>query len=176
MGRWYYGDIHGKCWFGIQDSNDASNFGIEPTEEYRFIGCGCLYEPNNPYKLDINAYCKDCFSSYEDHIEGIKDYAESVSSENKKTWNSGSCIYYYFTEGDLDKVQEVVKELDEEVGHYLKNFTLHTDNGDGITYNCDFTDKRVGKKKQEKMARLCLGLQIIKSIEINGSCSFNVET
>ena len=174
MGRWYYGDIHGKCWFGVQNSNDASNFGVEPTEEYRFIGCGCLYEPNNPYKLDKNAYCTDCFSSYEEHFEDIKD---DVSSDNKKTWNTGSCIYYYFTEGDLDQVQEVVKELDAEVGHYLKNFTLHeNDNGNGITYNCDFTDKRVGKKKQEKMARLCLGLQIIKSIETNGSCSFNVET
>ncbi len=173
MGRWYYGDIHGKCWFGVQDSNDASNFGVEPTEEYRFIGCGCLYEPNNPYKTDNNAYCTDCFPSYEDHFEDIKAY---VSSDSKKTWNSGSCIYYYFTEGDLDKVQEVVKELDAEVGHYLKNFTLDTDNADGITYNCDFSDKRIGKKKQKKMARLCLGLQIIKSIETNGSCSFNVET
>ena len=35
---------------------------------------------------------------------------------------------------------------------------------------------KLPKKKQEKMARLCLGLQIIKSIETNGSCSFNVET
>jgi hypothetical protein len=46
MGRWYFGDIAGKCWFGVQDSNDASNFGVEHTEEYSFHGCGCSYEPD----------------------------------------------------------------------------------------------------------------------------------
>ena len=29
MGRYYSGDIEGKFWFGIQESNDADNFGVE---------------------------------------------------------------------------------------------------------------------------------------------------
>jgi len=29
MGRFYYGDIEGKFWFGVQDSFDADNFGVE---------------------------------------------------------------------------------------------------------------------------------------------------
>ena len=29
MGRYYSGDIDGKFWFGVQDSNDADFFGVE---------------------------------------------------------------------------------------------------------------------------------------------------
>ena len=108
----------------------------------------------------------------------IKHYTleENIDADEEKTWYEDSNINYDFTEDDLPKVREVVNKLDKEVGHYLKNFKLDIDNCEGISYEVDFADKRVGKKKQEKMARLCLGLQIIKSIELKGSCSFNVET
>lgn len=40
MGRYYEGDISGKFWFGVQDSQDASFFGVEYHEpqyiEYYF--------------------------------------------------------------------------------------------------------------------------------------------
>ena len=29
MGRHYYGDIEGKFWFGVQDSDSADRFGVE---------------------------------------------------------------------------------------------------------------------------------------------------
>jgi hypothetical protein len=32
MGRYYTGDIDGKFWFGVQQSDDASFFGVEPGE------------------------------------------------------------------------------------------------------------------------------------------------
>ena len=32
MGRYYSGDIEGKFWFGVQDSDDASFFGGEVVE------------------------------------------------------------------------------------------------------------------------------------------------
>ena len=42
MGRYYSGDIEGKFWFGVQDSNDASFFGGDESEpsyiEYFFDG------------------------------------------------------------------------------------------------------------------------------------------
>ena len=37
MGRWYSGDVEGKFWFGIQDSNAADRFGVtghQPQELY----------------------------------------------------------------------------------------------------------------------------------------------
>ena len=35
MGRYYQGDIEGKFWFGVQDSEDADFFGCEG--EARFL-------------------------------------------------------------------------------------------------------------------------------------------
>jgi hypothetical protein len=175
MGRWYYGDISGKCWFGVQDSNDASNFGVEPTDEYTFFGCGCTYEPENPKEEDKMAFCT-CYESYEEHMEDIKEDLEDMDPDDRQTWHSESSICYYFKEEDLPKVQEVVKKLDKEVGHYLKDYVLEEDQGEGITYDFEFSNKLLGKKKHEKIARLCLGLQIIKSIETKGQCCFNVET
>jgi len=32
MGRYYSGDIEGKFWFAVQDSNDADFFGVEGSE------------------------------------------------------------------------------------------------------------------------------------------------
>ena len=48
MGRFYSGDIHGKFWFGIQDSNDINNL---VTSEF-IIGycwkeCNCEILLNN---------------------------------------------------------------------------------------------------------------------------------
>ncbi len=35
MGRYYNGDIEGKMWFAVQESNDADNFGVigEPSSD-----------------------------------------------------------------------------------------------------------------------------------------------
>ena len=41
MGRWYSGDVEGKFWFGIQDSNAADRFGVtghQPQELYYCFG------------------------------------------------------------------------------------------------------------------------------------------
>jgi hypothetical protein len=174
MGRWYFGDIHGKCWFGVQDSNDASNFGVKPTEDYSFHGCGCSLEQDNTNNIDKKEYCSSCYDSYEEHIKAVKEDTED--NEIEKTWYADNSINYDFSQEDLPKVQEVVKKLDAEVGHYLKDFILVEDQGEGISYDFEFSDKRLGKKKHEKIARLCLGLLIIKSIETKGQCCFNVET
>ena len=40
MGRWYSGDVEGKFWFGIQDSNAADRFGVtghQPEELYYYF-------------------------------------------------------------------------------------------------------------------------------------------
>ena len=45
MGRFYSGDIEGKFWVGIQDSNDVENLvTITPTEEYAWKACNCFAE------------------------------------------------------------------------------------------------------------------------------------
>ena len=42
MGRHYDGDIIGKFWFGIQDSNDITNLiTMDSYKYYIWKGCGC---------------------------------------------------------------------------------------------------------------------------------------
>jgi len=171
MGRWYYGEIHGKCWFGIQDSNDASCFGVEPKQEFRFDDCGCLCEPDD---LDDSAYCDTCYETFEEHLEAIK---EQIDPNATKTWSiDESGLDYEFGEDDLPTVKKVVKELKKEVGDYIKKIKFNYNNPDGISYNIELTDENLDDDIQEKIARLCLGMQIIKSITRNGTCCFNVET
>ena len=63
MGRYYNGDIEGKMWFAVQESNDADNFGV--------IG-----EPSNDLYYHFN----------EDNIRGInKELAkcrESIGTDS----------------------------------------------------------------------------------------------
>ena len=63
MGRYYSGDIEGKMWFAVQESNDADNFGV--------IG-----EPSNDLYYHFN----------EDNIRGInKELAkcrESIGTDS----------------------------------------------------------------------------------------------
>ena len=45
MGRWYSGDIDGKFWFGVQDSDAADRFGVighQPEELYYDFGISSL--------------------------------------------------------------------------------------------------------------------------------------
>ena len=45
MGRFYSGDIEGKFWFGVQDSNDIENLvNITPNIEYAWKACNCFAE------------------------------------------------------------------------------------------------------------------------------------
>ena len=45
MGRDYFGDINGRLWFAVQDSDAADRFGVtgvEPSELYYYFGEGNL--------------------------------------------------------------------------------------------------------------------------------------
>ncbi len=55
MGRYYGGDIAGKFWFGIQSSDDAKHFGVEPTEQEK-VYSGCERETYMP----VGHVCENC--------------------------------------------------------------------------------------------------------------------
>ena len=64
MGRFYSGDIEGKFWFGIQDSNDVENLvTITGNTEYSWHACNCVAE------IEDDDYCRQCYGSKEEHIE-----------------------------------------------------------------------------------------------------------
>jgi hypothetical protein len=172
MGRYYYGDISGKCWFGVQESDDASHFGVTPTRERVFLVCLCYVDD---CKIGEKIYCTNCYDSYEDHINAIKE--EEIENDSDITWmESNYC--YQFDETDLPNVEKVVTTLENEVGlHTLKqyNFKIIKDEGEGITYDIDVTYQLGNNSIYEKLARLCLGKQIMYCISENGHCCFTVE-
>ena len=45
MGRFYSGDIEGKFWFGVQDSDDIKNLvTIKGNNDYSWKVCNCVAE------------------------------------------------------------------------------------------------------------------------------------
>jgi len=70
MGRYYDGDINGKFWFAVQDSDDAEFFGVEGTQNYLNFyftqedlpginkGIKKCNENLKPYKAKMNSFFK----------------------------------------------------------------------------------------------------------------------
>lgn len=102
MGRYYYGQIEGKCWFGVQSSDWADRFGGEKRLSYDFdVECGDLEHVNEElsfleYKLgsflekldkffdENNCYSNERLAKYlhileEDLNPILKDYADYKS-------------------------------------------------------------------------------------------------
>ena len=57
MGRYYWGDIEGKFWFGVQSSSDVENLINITAQPGNMIwhGCGCVVDFDQKY----NEYCKE---------------------------------------------------------------------------------------------------------------------
>ena len=159
MGRYYCGDISGKFWFAIQDSLDASYYGVEPIDQYRFNDCGCQVE-----SLEEKIYCSNCFDSYEDHIK---------ESDNDKTYSLDNQVLYEFNMNNIEYLKKMIDKLDIKYNKYMTNFKI-VDNGE-IEYDYEPTDPKPRQNQLKFIARLCLGKQILYCLEKNESCTFYAE-
>jgi hypothetical protein len=163
MGRYYRGQICGKFWFAIQSSDDASNFGVPYKEEICYNVCNCHYD-------GLNNYCINCYSSFEEHLEDVK---EEYGEEYDKTWNEDyNEISYHFSENDIEKVKNIISKLEEIVGQYMDSYKI-IDENDEITYY--ISTNNIPRDKLELVARLSLGKQILYCLEKNNSCFFYAE-
>jgi len=95
MGRWYFGDIEGKFWFGVQASDDASNFGVDYTE---VIQWDCI--------------CKSCKCRF---IEEHPDTCIQCKGECDKTECEVSFIRYNFTSDHIDDIQIVLDDIKSQI-------------------------------------------------------------
>ena len=77
MGRYYYGDIEGKFWFGLQPSDVLSRFGVEPNLSYSF--------------------CEDNIEELEEQLKSIED---SIDIEKLKQFFD---THSYYSNDDLSK-------------------------------------------------------------------------
>jgi len=76
MGRYYSGDIEGKFWFGVQDSNDADWFGcIGHTSHLN-------YYFNEDNLKDIEKGIEECKSSLGKTKQILDEFFKSVSGYN----------------------------------------------------------------------------------------------
>jgi len=71
MGRYYYGDIEGKFWFGVQCTDCMESYGAYfQGNECVFGSCSCYVNGED----DGTDFCHDCFDSLEEHLKAIEEY------------------------------------------------------------------------------------------------------
>jgi hypothetical protein len=168
MGRYYYGDIQGKFWFGVQNSDDASYFGVEPEYLYEFLDCGCHIEIYKEKHDDLtnDLYCTECFASLEEHREAV---------EEEKTWFLRE-LSFSFSKFDLPIIERNVSLLSTQVGSFLRTYEIN--DGDEMSYEYTMEEGEISKisdKQMEELARLCLGKLILHCVETKDECNFFAE-
>lgn len=79
MGRYYHGDIDGKFWFAVQNSDDADFFGVEGQRpemlEYYF---------DEDNKKDVHKGILECdrkLNKYKKHLDEFFDSRESYNNQ-----------------------------------------------------------------------------------------------
>lgn len=186
MGRFYTGDIEGKFWFGVQDSDDIENLvNITPNTEYAWKACHCFAE------IDCDVYCKTCYETKEEHIEATVEEEEEYEDE---------CLYYeecshgyildkethyqeLVTNMELLKKEipkEIIKEFEniEQNDKILNTFTKVFDKTHPIVnkLNDDFVYSESKKKELAMLvARYTLGYQLEYCLRTTESCNVNCE-
>ena len=187
MGRFYNGDIGGKFWFGIQDSNDIENLvNITPNIEYAWKACNCFAE------IDCDDYCRCCYETKEDHINDAVEQCEYDDTDK--------CLYYEeCSHGySLDKethykelitnMELLKKEIPEEIIKEFENIEQNDKILDAFTGVFDQTHPIVNKinddfvyseskKKGFAMlvARYTLGYQLEYCLRTTDSCNVTCE-
>jgi hypothetical protein len=77
MGRYYTGDIKGKFWFGVQDSDDASHFGgseVEELDEETNDTIGLQYHFTTEDLQDINEGIQTCTKELGSNLDFLDKY------------------------------------------------------------------------------------------------------
>ena len=121
MGRWYSGDVEGKFWFGIQDSNAADRFGVtghQPEELY--------------YHFDQ---------------ESLPDIYQELKDIRDKLGNKLVLLHKFFEENDSYSDEKVAEYLNVEPGGIQNLLSEYADYELGLkiaeavqtTGQCEFT-------------------------------------
>ena len=177
MGRFYSGDISGKFWFGVQDSDDISELVSHiPTESYIWKSCGCYVDEDDAE----DEYCKGCYDSIESHILEVE---EEENYEDGLLYTQDQNIIYV-----LDKethYQELIDNMDKlktvipaDVISKFNNIPQNDYILDAFTgvFNdiCAHTNIET-HNEMVLLARYILGYQIEYCLRITGSCNICCE-
>lgn len=170
MGRFYSGDIQGKFWFGVQDSDDADFFGVEHVKVYN-RKCGCLYNEEDECCCEVE---------HEHNSESICDpNCEIEFDENTKDEESYNSIEYDFSEDDIHKVKEGIDKCITSLDGFHEKLEDYFKNKD--SYNSKELSEYLNVDQEnmhgylEWYARLELGKKILDCLNKNGTCSFECD-
>ena len=186
MGRFYEGDINGKFWFGIQDSNDVENLvTIHSHVYYAWKVCNCVAE------LDCMDYCRGCYETKEEHINlAMEEQEYEDECLYYEECSQGYCIDKgtHYEElvtnmellkneipeeiiNEFEKIEQNDKILDAFTGVFDKTHLLISKVNDDFV----FEDKTKKKNVAELVARYTLGYQIEYCLRTTDSCNINCE-
>ena len=165
MGRYYEGDISGKFWFGIQNSNDISNLCDAEYEHGYCWSCGC---DANLDDIANYKYCINCYQSLEEHQQDLADY-EEIYSEIEY-------IHYYLEKSiDQKEIEISLNVIEAVLDTKLFEIIFGKDTDQSLYYLLNISDENWKKIDKELLARYCLGKQILKCFEYKESCYVECE-
>jgi hypothetical protein len=173
MGRFYDGDIKGKFWFGVQDSEDIENLvNVTPNIEYSWHACNCVAEINSC------EYCRYCYDSKEAHIEEAIEAGEY--DDKCLYYEESSCGYNLDKESHLQELQESMaklkKELPVDILHQFDTILRNDNILDAFTGVFDHIHSNMkNTSKYAILARYTFGYQIEYCLQTNSSCSISCE-
>ena len=185
MGRFYDGDIQGKFWFGIQDSDDINKL-VTITEQvyYSWKCCNCSAE------IELSSFCKDCYESKDEHIEAA---IEEENYEDESLYYEDNCMGYSLDKEthyeELVKNMELLKkEIPEEIINEFDKIEQNDKILDAFTKVFDKTHEIVNKLNDDfvysdtekrriaiLVARYTIGYQIEYCLRTTDSCQVNCE-
>lgn len=97
MGRYYYGDIEGKFWFGVQHSSVADQFGQE----------GVYYPRYNSVRYNFTKY----------HLKKIKN---QINNLEKELGDRKERIATFFSTHKSYSDEEFKEAIGDNARHYLE--------------------------------------------------------
>jgi hypothetical protein len=190
MGRFYDGDIQGKFWFGIQDSDDVENLvTIKGNTDYSWKACNCCAEVDEDY-------CRQCYETKEEHIEAAVEAGEYDDEclhyeDNSQGYSLDKGTHYEELLTNMENLkkeipEEIIKEFEkiEQNDKILDAFTgvfdqthpiVNKVNDDFVFGETVFGEKTKKKNLAELVARYTLGFQIEYCLRTTDSCNINCE-
>ena len=187
MGRYYYGNITGKFWFGIQSSAPLKDYGAtELGQFYRFKVCSCgvgdgdLFNEDEPPSKDL--YCEECYESFEKHKKECEDEDEFDEDDDVVLWETDNmyewaitrdafnehCVPYINQHKDL--VNSII-EIEFEDGNQECEYDIKfktDENGDEL---------KIKSEHDQIFADYCFMKQVEKYFDENSydECSWSAE-
>lgn len=191
MGRYYDGDIEGKFWFAIMESDVASVFGDEGEEIYycearlEFIRASEIRRLTAKEKGTLCSEPSYLYYNYGySRIDGVEKTNFKIDVLQKKIKDSKSLIAQYASLIDEKKSKDMLKSKDYIKRLYLLSYLIRdrrlretsATRYDNMLFGVANLLSCVNKiKKVDALCEVAIGSKIFASLLKSGKCEFEGE-